>query len=343
MNSNKNKVYKLLFDNSIKLLIKILKDGQTDIIKLLSICAHERYKIEYILSKVFPKLDLEINLEKFGRCRSKNDSHGRPFIERKINYKPFNFLLEKDHIECLITPIYKKYGHYDNFIKTKCIYLNSYITNEPVLHLLYKFDPRGYTTLYNSLELTTFYYELNGLLYKELTEIPIQDRQLSKDINLYRAIYHTNPKFHLLILNEIQIELNIILNSNITYLEKLNSIIKIFWWLSQATLYDRGSCAITELLCNSLFLYINSSNKIFISRDNVNLDIEAMLCLDPFTFIDIFNQKIKYRPLSELKYELININKNIIFNTSKNINSIHDLFLKKETTQFKSLMEEFDN
>jgi hypothetical protein len=350
INNNKNKVYNYLSDNTIKYTLNSLNKGQNDIFKLLSAIAHKRYNIEYVLSKLFPQLELDSNLDKFGRCRSNKGNHGRNFVFRKIDYSPFNFLVENDHIECLITPIYKKYSHYDDIIKHKCVYYNSYITNEPIHQLLYKYDVRGYTTIYNNLELTTFYYELNNLLYAELDLIPMNKRYLNTDINLYRAIYHTNPKNHILILNEVNIELQNVLNISLNKIDRISSIIKIYWWLSHATLYERGSCAITEILCNSLLVYVNNNNITFISESGINLDIEAMLTPDPYLFIDNFNKNIKFRKMDLKKYETIDIRNydNIIVKQElytqdlNNIFNIDDLYIS-ETNTFKSIIKEFDN
>lgn len=350
INNNKNKVYNYLSDNTIKYTLNSLNKGQNDIFKILSAIAHKRYNIEYVLSKLFPQLDLDSNLDKFGRCRSNESNYGRNFVFRKIDYSPFNFLVEKNHIECLITPIYKKYSHYDNMIKQKCMYYNSYITNEPILQLLYKYDVRGYTTIYNSLELTTFYYELNNLLYQELDLIPMNKRYLNTDINLYRAIYHTNSKNHILILNEVNIELQNVLNISLNKIDRISSIIKIYWWLSHATLYERGSCAITEILCNSLLLFVNNNNILFKSESGINLDIEAMLTPDPYSFIDNFNKQIKFRKIDSKKYETIDIRnydnitvkQELYTQELKDIININNLYTSEIDT-FQDIIKEFDN
>ncbi len=349
---NKQKVYNLLFDNAVKHLLTLLKEDSITIYKLLSIAAHERYKIEYILSKLFPQLNLDHNLDKFGRCRHNIDNYGRPAKYRELkteHYMPFNFLIDKNHNEVIFTPIYKKYKHYDEFIKNKCIYYNAYITNEPIFYLLYKFDPRGYTTIYNDMELTTFYYELNNSLYKELETIPIEQRLMSKDINLYRAIYHTNSKYHHCILQEIDTEFKKVIDPDSLEIDKSKNIIKIFWLLSHATLYERGSCAISEMVCNVLFMYIQDNNQIFIADLNINLDIEAMLLANPFDFLKTFNKKIKYRFISENNYKSINMDNyndivvnNNLYTENLKINNIDELFISARSN-IDLIMQEFNN
>ena len=90
----------------------------------------------------------------------------------------------------------------------------------------------GFNIKYKNVDLTSFYYELNDKLYNELENIPMNNRFLSNDINMYRAIYHTNPKSHqdiLKIINKkyLQIINNINNVVNFTYEENLMLIKKI--------------------------------------------------------------------------------------------------------------------
>ena len=321
-NENKNKIYNILYKNSIKYIYNLLKsdinNDFNDISKILYIISNTRYKIELLLSKLFPTLDLDINLSKFGRARSKLGTHGKKYINKEIKkqyYIPFEFLIKNEYQEVLYTPIYIKYKHYDNKIKSLCMdnlymYKNNNITfldiNEPVFKLLHKYENLGFCITYKNIELSAFYYELNDNLYNELKNIPIGNRFLSTDINLYRAIYHTNPKSHKDILEIINIKyLQIIknindpiynLNSNL-YNKNLVLIKEIYWFLSHATLYERGSCAITEIFCNSLLILINKRNeisKIFVNKENINTDIEAMITSDPNNFVKLFDSFINY-------------------------------------------------
>ena len=72
--------------------------------------------------------------------------------KEKITITPLAFIMKAlvngmkkyPNFNCSLEPtgeniIYKKYSHYDNIIKQKCIHYNSYITNEPILQLLYKY------------------------------------------------------------------------------------------------------------------------------------------------------------------------------------------------------------
>jgi hypothetical protein len=340
---NKKYIYNILFNSSIKIIYNKLKndvDKINDISKILYLIANIRYKIELLLSKLFPKLDLDMNLDKFGRSRSKIGNHGKEYsIERgiikKYYYIPFEFLIDSDYYEVLFTPIYIKYNHYndkikkiclenDKFIKTSNSHCFQYDTNlydkkntkilnksEPAFCVLHKYENIGFTITYKNIELTSFYYELNDKLYYELEKIPMSNRYLSNDINMYRAIYHTNPKNHLDILKIInkkylQIINNITNIKNFTYEENLMLVKKIYWFLSHATLYERGSCAITEILCNSLLLFIKPQEsfymknnkfkeyKIFKNKENINTDIEAMLEPDIEIFSNSFDKFVNY-------------------------------------------------
>jgi hypothetical protein len=346
-NKNKNYIYNKLYINSIKYIYNQLKLANSsnkykDCSFILKKTANERYNIECILNKLFPYLRLDFNLEKFGRSRSVYDSHGRKYVKKeynKKNYVPFNFLLDKNYEEPILTPINVKYKNYSNKVKKICIDnnidINILYKTEPLLKLLYTYEPKGCTIIYKNLELTSFYYEFNNDLYNELKIIPMHDRVLTTDQNMYRAIYHTNPKNHIQILDKINKKYNkIIVNINNPYYntdlynENVKLVKKIYWWLSHATLYDRGSCAITEIFCNALLLFINiDKNFVYFTnnttKDNpelyYNTDIEAMLESNINTFVTNFDTYVKYIELYN-NDTFINLNINNIINGTNNNN-----------------------
>ena len=348
-NKNKNFIYNKLYINSIKSIYNQIKLANTsnkynDCVHFLKKTATERYNIESILNKLFPYLRLDFNLEKFGRSRSIYDSHGRKYVKReynKKNYIPFNFLLDTNYEEPILTPINVKYKNYKDKVKNKV--KENYIENnidilfkiEPLLKLLYTYEPKGCTVIYKNIELTSFYYEFNDNLYNELKSIPMHDRLLTTDQNMYRAIYHTNSKNHIQILDKVNKKYKkIIANINHPsynmdlYNKNVKLVKKIFWWLSHATLYDRGSCAITEIFCNALFLFINIDNNFVYFTNNTtkdnpklyyNTDIEAMLESNPNTFVTNFDTYVKYIELSD-NDPFINLNINNIINGKNNNN-----------------------
>ena len=349
---NKQKVYDILFNNAVKLLLininlNFNRNTSIDSIdKLLCIASHQRYYIEYILNILYPDLDLKFNLDKFGRCRSKLDNHGRLYkgnLIKKELYSPFKFLfLNKDH-ESLITPIYIKYKHYDQKIKDLTVKYNGYTTNEPIFKLLYKMNKQSFTVIYNNIELTTFYYENDSRVLKELEEIPIKDRFLSKDINLYRAIYHTSTESHTHILNELSYLYNLILGD---IDDKTNVIKKIYWLLSHATLYERGSAAITEMICSALFSTFNGK-QIIKAKKGINLDIEAMISPTIDDFLLKWDKYTIFTDMNTNRYYSINLNdwKNKKVNNkfyTSNISSIEDImnFLEDDSMDFNSLLTE---
>ena len=385
--TNKRHIYNILFHNSIKFIYNKLKndsDNLNDISKILYLISDIRYKIELLLSRLFPKLDLDINLDKFGKIRTRTGNHGRQYsiergIVKKYYYTPFQFMIDSNYYEVLFTPIYIKYKHYDEkikkiclendkFIKTPNSYCFQYDTNiydkkntynldknEPVFHLLHKYENIGFNIKYKNVDLTSFYYELNDKLYNELENIPMNNRFLSNDINMYRAIYHTNPKSHqdiLKIINKkyLQIINNINNVVNFTYEENLMLIKKIYWFLSHATLYERGSCAITEILCNSLLLFIkpkeefytnNNVNKfkeykIFKNKENINTDIEAMLEPDPDIFNKTFDNFVNYTSIYDLD-DFNDINNIKCFDFQDNIFDNFNVYNLNSSILFKLL------
>lgn len=354
-NKNKNHIYNKLYINSIKCIYNQIKLNNTnskynDCQYILYKTANERYNIESILNKLFPYLRLDFNLEKFGRSRSKFDIHGRKYIAKTYDRKkfiPFNFLLNDDYDEPIYTPINIKYKNYNDKIKNICNNegLTYNISNiykiEPLLKLLYNSNPSCYNITYKNIQLTSFYYENSDDLYNELKSINIHDRLLTTDMNMYRAIYHTNPIYHPQILNIINKKYKKIINnvnnsdySEDLYNKNLKLIKKIYWWLSHATFYERGSCAISEIFCNALLLYINNNthnNTNFIYFKNrvfnnilYNTDIEAMLTSNPNAFVNDFDSYIEYNNLPEDKYVKLNVNNILNGNNNNNYKRLYD-------------------
>lgn len=347
---NKNYIYNELYINSIKYIYKQIKLNNTDkkyidCRYILYKTSNERYNIECILNTLFPYLRLDFNLEKFGRSRSFYDSHGRMYKQQqknKQNYIPFNFLLGENYEEPVVTPINIKYRDYNEHVKSICINnnnINELLIKEPILKLLHTDNAKGHTVMYKNIDLTSFYYELNDNLYDELNLISMDNRILTTDIRMYRAIYHTNPKNHIKILEKINIIykkiLNNVNNTNYNvhlYNKNIKLVKKIYWWLSHATLYERGSCAITEIFCNALFLFIdiNKEFKIFKNARTdhntyYNTDIEAMLISNPNTFINNFDTYIKFDIIPETgKYKKLDINKIINGHNNNNNKRLFD-------------------
>lgn len=372
---NKNYVYNKLYINSIKFIYNQIKlhntnDKYKDCLYLLYKTSKERYDIECILNKLFPYLGLDFNLEKFGRSRSNFDPHGRKYIKKKYdkkNYIPFNFLLNDDYEEPLITPINIKYSSYKEKIKQICnnkYDINKLYISEPLIKLLYTCDPTCHTIIYKDIELTSFYYENNDNLYSELKSINVYNRLLSTDMNMYRAIYHTNPKNHKYILNiinkkykKILKNVNSINYNDELYIENIKLIKKIYWYLSHATLYDRGSCAITEIFCNALLLfisidkdYIYFKNKIDLeSQLYYNTDIEAMLISNPSIFVKNFDSYVDYIKLPNEEYINLDVN-NIIYGINNNnykriydYDNIENINILEYLSNFSSNTEKSDN
>lgn len=385
---NKNYIYNKLYINSIKLIYNQIKINNTPITyntssstcnHILKLTSNERFNIECILNKLFVTLGLDFNLQKFGRSRTTDNSYGRQIEKKHISqhinklYIPFNFMLKDDYKEPLFTPINITYKLYNDKVKNLCIKNNdmqNLLFKEPLLRLLHSYHAYGYTINYKNIPLTSFYYELNDDLYNELNLIPIHSRCLTSDMNMYRAIYHTDPKNHPQILEKINKKYKKIIDNvntplkynNYLYHENLKLVRKIYWLLSHATLYERGSCAITEIFCNALLLYISAPlNKPcnYFKNKDCNTDIEAMLECNPNNFIDKFDSYVLYYELSDInQYFMLNMKTindgitdvNINFANYNNIEDF-DLFaylfnFKLQTTResdknLKELMKEF--
>ena len=326
---NKQQIYNILIANSIN-------------------------KIEYVLSKLFPYLNLHNELDKFGRCRQRNATYGREYkYYGNINfYTPYKHMLESDFYDYHITPLFGKYKNYEDYVKNICTNYKTNTPNDPTFNLLYPKKSLYYQMSYNHINLSAFYYEMDDKLYTELKNANKLSESISTNVNMYRAIYHTHPKFHDLILHNVNLELDRFFTTNITHNKQIICIKKIYWWLSHATLFDRGSCAITEIVCNALLIFVNKSSFFQITNSDIKLDIEAMLLNKPELFYPIFDKHVNFNKLDNInKYEIIHINdfndilidpqlhKNTIF--LEDVNDIKKFYKKKDSYEFKDLTIEF--
>jgi hypothetical protein len=259
---------------------------------------NEFYKLLYYISfhrfetaKMSTPQDKEL-YEQFGRVRFNNASWGRNMTNDSYKYWDKEFMNEmyyplfhklKSKHEVLITPIFKKYEMYldklknicnNSLIDTNFVKKNKYIglTNFVVINILNKSEPGVHITYFDNKPFTLFYYENDDKLLNSVEKYGSKNF-LSSNILLYKAIYHTSPEFHEFILNQCFQTFLDYFNGNMS-LEKIGIV---FWFLSQATLYDRGSASITEIICSSMLSILRKENiKICCKYKNIYLDIEAM-------------------------------------------------------------------
>ncbi len=275
------------------------------------------------------------DFEKFGKARFINAEWGRAGkLDSKIwdkeymdkMYYPFNYKL-KSRFEVLITPVYKKYDMYDRIINELCFGKHSLksdesyydykgFTNFIVKDILWKSDNGVYINSYNKIPLTMFYYERDKELIQNVDKYGNKDF-LSSNILLYKSIIHTPPELHEYLLfkclDEI-IKFND--NSEKSPIGKMDTIASIFWYLSHATLYERGSASVSEVICSALLtlLYGDFDNIIvFSGKKNITmLDIEAMI-LPKNEFITYWKTNIsnfiKKVKISAIKVPIGNNNK----------------------------------
>lgn len=274
--------------------------------KLLNKIAFYRYETA--------KLSKDENYEKFGKARfigaewgrcgtSLHNSWNKEFLDKM--YYPYNHKLDSE-FEVLITPIYNKYKIYENRIKNLChgdkhlkdeylFYDYKGFTNFIVKDILLKSDNGVFLNTNDNIPLTMFYYENDKVLLENIEKYGDKDF-LSSNILIYKSIIHTPPELHEYILSNCVkeiIEFNNPINLNIK--SKENNIASIFWFLSQATLYERGSASISEILC-SAFLTILHGNLNYVIKlngknENILLDVEAMI-LSKTDFINYWNENI---------------------------------------------------
>ncbi len=119
-----------------------------------------------------------------------------------------------------------------------------------------------------------------------------------------RCIYHTNTKEFDYIADSIQSRLDIIENfdykqsitqDSILYIFDLIS--EIYWYLSQATYFKRGSASITEMIIKYVILYVNNRLNMCYKKDDIYFyrlyDLKGVDLLAIYNDLKEFKEKIK--------------------------------------------------
>jgi len=252
----------------------------------------------------------------------KNISVDKPFV-------PGITSLNKDHIVNLFnifkfkSPyVHKKYSYYSQFFDYSnpnylCTKLNTDcgyefpITNESI-KIDFPQESADVITTYkklseenkikfvccvktNNINLSSFWTIIpkNSNIQNILNEVKHYQQyaysRLNLDPNISVYILHTSPTHFNYILNEIDNLYNMLEKDNPN---NLNIIAQIYWWLSQAMFYMRGSATISDIICRAL-LY--KYNNMLLSRpvDDRIPDLEAIITPNPDEFINVYKSMFK--------------------------------------------------
>lgn len=314
--------------------------------KLLYDISYNRFETAKIINNYTEIKEPDDILNQFGRSRVLNSEWGLHYnnIEKPIEnivemyYPKYHKLTSK--YEALITPIFKKYNMYLEKLKKICIYnsidlvfnkmniLKEYkgLTNIIAIDILNKSNSGIHIVEYDKKPLTIMYYEKDTEMINTIEKYG-NDKHLSSNILLYRAIYHTAPEFHSLLLDNC---FKIILDSKN---QGQQEIATVFWLLAQATLYERGSASITEIICSAMMSILqNKKVKIKCKNENLYLDIEAMsMSLENFLLywqnnINKFCVDFEYNYISNCSYN----NKVVKDKSNTNISNCLTLDLQEE-------------
>lgn len=262
-----------------------------------------------------------------------NSSKNPPFVQgftalnKDHNFNIFNPLKIKSPYE------YKKYSYYSQFfdysnpnylcktLNTDCGY--EFPNTDEAIQLQFPQEPFNTITTYkklseenkikfvccvkmNNIDLSSFWTiipknsKMQQIMSETLREYFYSKLNLDPNIAVY--ILHTNPQQF----DAIEIEINNLYNM----LEKdnpnnINIIAQIYWWLSQAMFYMRGSATISDIICRAL-LY--KYNNMLLSRpvDDRIPDVEAIITPNPIEFINKYKEMFRQtllkcdRPSSKL-------------------------------------------
>lgn len=256
--------------------------------RLLTMAAYKRHRIEKTLNAMFPELASSPEKEdQFGRARGVDHSVGRPLVSisqsTDQSYFPFHDS-PCGVVDCIFTPMVGKYQHWENYMwlaVEHSPYPEAYAMQAglvlPTIHrLMFKESPRHRIMWSPSIpnteglsvtarkqggvakyQLSSLWYETSDDMVNSLRAITPEGKQggcfmrMQYNPNLYRAIYHAPTCSHKPCLMYLEDKYTRSLASGMGQ-DRLAYVYEVYWFLSQLTLFSRGSAAITEMVCSVL-------------------------------------------------------------------------------------------
>lgn len=247
--------YKL--DTNVKLDIFSILDHFS---KVRNIIANIMYKINNSLNEsTFCKKE---ELNEFGKWRNLNDP---PSLK-----------------DLIITPFYGKYN--------KIVDIGMYLSNgnefridlvmpSPNIELIkkmYRSDASMKVIKHKNINgnLSILYYENDDDLIKSIENIYPRSEFAEENSLLYRCVFHTESYLHLDVINNINSLLNQV-EPRETNLKEC--IFEIFWFMSQASFFYRGSASISEMSISIIY-------NIFKNKLNADSELKTNFYMPLFTY-----------------------------------------------------------
>lgn len=237
--------------------------------QLLSAAALYRFDIEKTLRLLFPEEAQGLaDVELFGKMRAVAGTWGRrqSDVDRSRASSSYSkyFPFHKDSarsIECIYTPAVGRYECMEPVLREVAnVGSDRWKGQAPftITKLMYKqlaavkqIESPEIQGMGRTLPLSCVWYEHSDSLVQELRSIPHSDSRfmhMQYNPNLYRAIYHSPIDVHAACVRHLDGSFP----SSHQGEAMLVYVKKLYWLLSQLTLYSRGSAAVTEMVCSVL-------------------------------------------------------------------------------------------
>jgi hypothetical protein len=194
---------------------------------------------------------------------------------RKEDIVDFGNWRDKDGHDLLITPFYGKYNKIVNIeehlrciisIDDSSLEFMDESPNITLIKKMYTASPYIKVIKNNNVHgnLSILYYERDDNLIKSIENIYPVSNLVEENSLLYRCVFHTESNLHENIIKHI----NTLITKSLSYNKKIaifdikECLFEIFWFLSQASLFYRGSASISEMVVTVLYNIFNRKNKI---------------------------------------------------------------------------------
>lgn len=257
-----------------------------------SIENYMQYRINY------EKIEIHSILSHFSKVRniiakimfSINNSLKEDTFCKKEDIEDFGKWRNTDDHDFLITPFYGKYNNIVdmyNYLK-HTVSLNNFefgsklesvieSPNVVIIKKMYKSDPSIKIIQNDEINgnLSILYYERDDNLIKSVEDIyPRSD--IVENSLLYRCVFHTESKSHLSIINHINKLVSTFSNDDKDSNSKnIGCLIEIFWFMSQASFFYRGSASISEMVLSVLYNVVRNKGKMCLSNEDKGIKIYA--------------------------------------------------------------------
>jgi hypothetical protein len=362
-----NDLYNFLIQKSIENYIKYKINYEN--VEIHSILRHFS-KVRNIIAKIMFNINNSLKEDTF--CK-------------KEDIEDFGEWRNKDGHDLLITPFYGKYNNIVNMEEhLKCtvsidktgVEFMEESPNIVLIKKMYSSNPSIKVIQNNKIQgnLSILYYEKDSDLIKSIENIYPRTDLVEENSLLYRCVFHTESNLHQSIINHINKLISPFSNSNKEHREiyihtSIECLFEIFWFMSQASFFYRGSASISEMVISVLYNVFNHNklkNNLYYLNFPYGSDVHAIvndletfksltenviklnctecetsLEMDEFSIKDLemFAKNVEYKSKREVK-DIIN---NIIYE-KRNLKDATILYkqVAESNSLIDNLLEEFN-